>query len=245
MTYEPVDLNLTDPTNGFMHFVLYTEPSRSVAGASLNAAVDIEAQQTVTPHFQEWLSRLVRCEPNALHCTLVERTKIPALFHPCVTEDASSPSAINGSGCVCRRTFYDPEFGLPVVGEHFKHSGTGGTDQWSYKTYAPLALRPDDVFSRFHTGRSLFWARTGKGDLSILPQREGHGYGIGYGGGGPYTLAAYLTQLAETDGQNTAIATSYSPEDAHPAIVKWTQSSAAVRGTNELSLGDLKAMLES
>ncbi|MEN8651731.1 hypothetical protein ABCR94_14160 [Streptomyces sp. 21So2-11] len=245
MTYEPVDLNLTDPTNGFMHFVLYTEARLGVASSSLNAEVGVESQQTVTPHFQEWLGRLVRCEPNALHCTLVEPTKIPALFDPCVTEDAGSPSAVSGSGCVCRRTFYDPEFGLPVVGKHFKHRGEGGTDEWSYKTFAPLALRPDDVFSRFHTGRSLFWARTEKGDLSILPQREGRGYSLGYSGGGPHALAAYLTQLAETDGQNTAVGTSYSREDAHPAILNWTQSSAADRGTNELSLGDLKAMQQS
>ncbi|MGW0315402.1 hypothetical protein [Streptomyces flavidovirens] len=242
MTYEPVDLNLTDPTKGFMHFVLYTEPRLGVASSSLNAELKIEAQQTVTPHFQEWLGRLVRCEPNAMHCTLVEPTKIPALFHPCVTEDPSIPSAINGSGCVCRRTFYDPEFGLPVVGQHFKQRREGGTDQWS-KTFAPLALRPDDVFSRFHTGRSLFWARTEKGALSILPQREGRGYSVGYSGGGPSALAAYLTQLADTDGQNTAAGASY--EEAHPAILAWTQSGAADRGTNELSLGDLKAMQQS
>ncbi|MFE7805868.1 hypothetical protein ACFU51_14625 [Streptomyces sp. NPDC057430] len=245
MTYEPVDLNLTDPTNGFMHFVLYTEARLGVASSSLNAEVDIEAQQTVTPHFQEWLGRLVRCEPNAMHCTLVEPTNIPTLFHPCVTEDPSSPAAIRGSGCVCRRTFYDPEYGLPVVGKHFKRSTEDGTDQWSYKTFAPLGLRPGDTFSSFHTGRSLFWARTEKGDLSILPQREGHGYGVGYGGGGPHALAAYLTQLADTDGQNTAVGTSYSREEAHPAILKWTQSSAADRGKNELSLGDLKAMQQS
>ncbi|MFJ4865988.1 hypothetical protein [Streptomyces sp. NPDC088748] len=245
MTYEPVDLNLTDPTNGFMHFVLYTEARLGIASASLNAELDIEAQQTVTPHFQEWLGRLVRCEPNALHCALVESAHIPTLFHPCVTEDPSSPAALRGSGCVCRRTFYDPEYGLPVVGKHFKRSTGDGTDEWSYKTFAPLALRPGDTFSRFHTGRSLFWARTEKGDLSILPQREGHGYGIGYGGGGPHALAAYLTQLAETDGQNTAVGTSYSREDAHPAILNWTQSGATDRNTNELSLSDLKAMVQS
>ncbi|MFJ2574728.1 hypothetical protein ACIOYT_30490 [Streptomyces halstedii] len=243
MTFEPVDLNLTDPEKGYLNFVLYTEPSRGFAGASLNAEVDIEAQQTVTPHFQEWLSRLVRCEPNALHCALVMPTDIPRLFHPCVTEDASSPSAIRGSGCVCRRTFHDPEFGLPVVGEHFKHRGEGGTDQWSYKTYAPLALRPDDVFSRFHTGRSLFWARTDKGALSILPQKNGMGYSLGYSGGGPTALAAYLSQIARNDGGTTPAGTPY--EDAHPAILAWTQSKAADRGTNELSLGDLQAMLES
>ncbi|MDH6493686.1 hypothetical protein M2157_009773 [Streptomyces sp. SAI-127] len=34
-------------------------------------------------------------------------------------------------------------------------------------------------------------------------------------------------------------------EDAHPAIVAWTQSPAVDRGTNELTLNDLQAMLES
>ncbi len=33
----------------------------------------------------------MRCEPNAMHCTLVEPKKIPILFHPCVTEDKDSP----------------------------------------------------------------------------------------------------------------------------------------------------------
>jgi hypothetical protein len=125
----------------------------------------------VTPHFQAWRSRLKRCEPNALHCTLVEPTKIPSLFHSCVTEDKNSTAAIFGADCTCRRAFYDPEFGLPVVGEHHKHGGNGGMDQWSYRTYAPLALRPDDVFSSFITGRGLFWARTDKGLLSFLPHR--------------------------------------------------------------------------
>jgi hypothetical protein len=133
LPFEPVDLNLTDPEKGYLNFVLYTDARLGIASSSLNAELHIEASQTQTPHFQEWLSRLMRCEPNAMHCTLVEPTKIPALFHPCVTEDKNSPSAISGSGCVCRRTFYDPEFGLPFVGEHFKHVGTGGTDQWSYK----------------------------------------------------------------------------------------------------------------
>ncbi len=65
----------------------------------------------------------MRCEPNAMHCTLVEQRKIPALFHPCAEEDKDSPSAIRGSGCVCRRTFYDIEFVLPVVGAHSRTRG--------------------------------------------------------------------------------------------------------------------------
>ncbi|MFD3651619.1 hypothetical protein ACFWVT_08000 [Streptomyces cyaneofuscatus] len=108
MPYEARDLNLTDPTKGYLNFVLCTEPQRGAVTSSLNAVLDIDAQQTGTPHFQEWVGRLVRCEPNAMHCTLVEPKKIPALFHPCVTEDKDSPSAIGGSGCLCRRAFYDP-----------------------------------------------------------------------------------------------------------------------------------------
>jgi hypothetical protein len=240
LPYQPPELNLTDPTKNFLHFVIYTEPSLSIASNSLNADISIEPVQTQSRYFQEWLSRLVRCEPNALHCTLVEQQKIPALFHPCVEDDKASPSAVGGSGCVCRRTFYDPEFGLPVVGEHFKHVGTGGLDQWTYQTYAPLDLRPHDTFSSFITERGLFWARTEKGALSILPQQNSRGYNIGYSGGGPHALAGYLTQLADSDGQNTAAGAEYN--QAHPAILAWTQSEAADRGVNELTLRDLKAM---
>lgn len=243
MPFKPRELNLTDPEKGYLHFVLYTEAGRGVASASLNAKLDIEAPQAVTPHSQEWLSRLKRCEPDALHCTLVTSAQIPSLFHPCVMEDRNSPAAIDGSGCTCRRTLYDPEFGLPVIAEHFKHAGTGGTDRWSYTTYAPLELRPDDTLSSFITGRSLFWARTDKGLLSILPQQHGHGYGLGYSGGGPHALAAYLTQIAHSNGTLTPAGTRY--ENAHPAIVAWTQSTASERGTNELSLSDLQSMMAS
>jgi hypothetical protein len=72
-----------------------------------------------------------------------------------------------------------------------------------------IALRSDDTFSRFITGRGLFWARTEKGLLSILPQRNALGYNIGYNGGGPYVLAVYLTQVADTGGANTAAGAPY------------------------------------
>ncbi|MFD9466186.1 hypothetical protein [Streptomyces sp. NPDC060027] len=60
MTFEPVNLNLTDPTKGHLNFVLYTEARLGIASASLNAEVSIEASQAQTPLFQEWLSRLLR-----------------------------------------------------------------------------------------------------------------------------------------------------------------------------------------
>ncbi|MEV5903584.1 hypothetical protein [Streptomyces sp. NPDC052127] len=66
---------------------------------------------------------------------------------------------------------------------------------------------------------------------------------IGYSGGDPHALATYLTQVATTDGHHTTVGAPY--EDAHPAILAWTQSKTADRGTNELSLSDLQAMMAS
>lgn len=243
MTFEPAALNLVDSRKGYLHFVLYTEPRLGLATSSLNAALDVEASYTATPHFQEWRSRLVRCRPNAMHCSLVEPGSIPGLFRPCVTEDKDNPAAISRSGCACRQTYYDPVFGLPVVAEHCRYAGAGGTDQWGYLTYAPLALRPDDVFSSFITSSGLFWARTDEGVLSFLPQKNANGYNMGYSGGGPHALAAYLTQVARSDGRATAAGASR--KDVDPAILAWMESSAAERGRNELSLSDLQAMLES
>ncbi|MEU7592583.1 hypothetical protein AB0B79_06030 [Streptomyces sp. NPDC039022] len=41
------------------------------------------------------------------------------------------------------------------------------------------------------------------------------------------------------------MSTSYSREEAPPTVLNWTQSSATDRGTNELPLSDLKAMVQS
>ncbi|MGW2331693.1 hypothetical protein ACWC5C_38915 [Streptomyces sp. NPDC001700] len=124
--YTHPELNLTDPTKGFAHFVLYTEPRIGVAGAAWNATVNIERP---TPYVQEWVDRLQQCEPNALHTTLVASQEIPKLFHPCVDQDPASPSAL-GDGCTCSRTFMDLELGLPVIGKHFR-SARGGNDRWT------------------------------------------------------------------------------------------------------------------
>jgi len=107
----------------------------------------------------------------------VESQRIPSLFDPCVDEDPASPSAVGGTGCVCRRAWSDPEFGLPVVGEHFRTRG-GATDRWTFRTYAPLDLRPDDVFASVIIDRTsgLFWIRTAAGTLSLLPESVSRGY---------------------------------------------------------------------
>lgn len=237
MTDQHRDLNLTDPTKGYLDFVVYTEQSLGIASTSLSGEVTVRKE---SPYAREWLDRLERCEPNALHCMLVEQTKIPSLFHPCVAEDKDSPSAVAGSGCVCRRPFYDPVFGLPVVGEHFKNVGDGGTDDWTYETFAPLALLPGDRVSRFIVDYGMFWVRTEKGPLSLIPQRQPFGYNIGYDGGGPRALAAYLSQIAATDGENTTAGSPY--DQADPGILAWVESFTADRGTNELTLQDLRAL---
>ncbi|GAA0690869.1 hypothetical protein GCM10009548_73360 [Streptomyces malaysiensis subsp. malaysiensis] len=133
--------------------------------------------------------------------------------------------------------------GLPVVGKHVKHVGKGPhgrTGQWIYQTDAPLDLRPDDTSSRPVTGRGLFWGPTEKGLLPILPQRNALGCNLGYSGGGLHAPAAQLTQVTDSDGQNTAVGAPC--EQAHPAILTRTRSSATDRGRNELTPGDLNAM---
>ena len=115
MTYMHRDLNLTNPGKGFAHFVLYTELNNGLVTNALNATASFEKQ---TSRVREWLDRLQRCEPNALHATLVRTTDMPKLFHPCVYQDDNSPAGVGGSGCTCFQTYYDPEFCLPVVADH-------------------------------------------------------------------------------------------------------------------------------
>ncbi|MFC6087392.1 hypothetical protein [Sphaerisporangium aureirubrum] len=239
MSLTSANLNLTDPTRGYAHFVLYVEARIGVAGAAWNATVIIERQ---SPYAREWQGRLIRCEPNPLHATFVDNREIPELFHPCVDEDEESPVAISGSGCVCRQTFYDPEFGLPVVAKHYRPVG-GRTDLWTYTTYAPLGLRPGDVIASLVIDRisGLFWSRTTEGTLSLLPERNGHGYQVGYAGAGPVELAEYLHKLIASDGRDTAIEGLPHGQDVDPRILAWVRSPDANR-TQELTMEQLKAI---
>ncbi|MER5427120.1 hypothetical protein [Streptosporangium roseum] len=76
--------------------------------------------------------------------------------------------------------------------------------------------------------------------LSFLPQLEGHGYGAGpvAGAGGSAAFAAYLQQLVNSDGRNTAAHARLS-DDLDLRILAWVRSKAA-EGSQELTLGDLK-----
>ncbi|MEV5704867.1 hypothetical protein [Actinoallomurus sp. NPDC052274] len=242
MTYTRGDLNLTDPDRGYVHFVLYAEPDKGAVSA-INASISVEKR---TPLAREWFDRLERIEPNALHTTLVSPGDISKLFHACVYEDKDSPAAVGGSGCTCFQTFYDPEFRLPVIGNHFR-TVSGNIETWTYNTYAPLDLRPNDRFGSLiidyrSSGSTDFWIRTTDGLLSFLPEQEGHGYGIGYGGGGPGALAQYVQQLIASDGQDTAAINNRSSQ-VDDRISSWAYSATNAR-SQELTLPDLRRILD-
>ncbi|MFJ2239734.1 hypothetical protein [Streptomyces sp. NPDC087859] len=50
------------------------------------------------------------------------------------------PAAVGGPGCLCFKTFMDPEFGLPVVAHHYRTVGEN-TGQWTYKRPTPRSIR--------------------------------------------------------------------------------------------------------
>ncbi|MFG2825038.1 hypothetical protein ACGFX4_37130 [Kitasatospora sp. NPDC048365] len=233
MSDQQPDLQLTYD-RGWQHIVVHTEPGLGAAMSGLHGTVPIERDSRYT---REWLSRLEPCDPNPLHTLLVGNETIPKLFHPCVYDDPQSPSAVAGSGCVCYRTFYDPEYGLPVIAHHYR-TVTGNIENWKHTTYAPYALREKDIFgSLIIDGGDLFWIRTQTGTLSLLPESRS-GYGIGYGGGGPTQLASYIQQLLDTDGSNTTAQAGY----GKPAkrILDWTRDPANKALTQELTLSDLR-----
>jgi hypothetical protein len=240
VTYTHPDLNLTNPSAGYTHFILYTELDKNAVTA-LNATVSFEEQ---TPLVREWFGRLQRSEPNALHAMLVGHRDIPKLFYPCVYEDKDSPAAVAGDGCTCYQTYYDPEFRLPVVADHYR-TVTGNIETWTYRTIAPLDLRPGDHFGlliidRRGAGNADFWIRTTGGVLALIPEQEGRGYAIGYGGGGPLELARYIQQLIASDGRDTAAIGG--DADVDDRVSSWACSETNTQ-SHELTLADLRSIL--
>ncbi|MEU2549997.1 hypothetical protein ABZ618_32040 [Streptomyces roseolus] len=222
MTFEARNLNLADPERGYLSFVLSAEARLGCVSSSLNAELGIEEHQTATPHFQEWLSRLERCTPNAMHCTLVAPTEIPCLFHPCVAEDNNSPAAIAGSGCRCRRAFYDPDFGLSVVGDHLKHARQrhGPVELQDVR---PARTAPRRRLQQLHHRPRTVLGPDGQRAPVVPPQKRGVDCGTGHNGGGPRTLASCLTQIARNDGGPTPAGNRH--EEADPAIFAWRKAS--------------------
>ncbi|MFF7251186.1 hypothetical protein ACFZBU_45895 [Embleya sp. NPDC008237] len=240
MRYQPHDLTLTyEPARRMVHFVLYADPTRGIVTNALNAEIYIHSP---TRHVEEWARRLERCEPNPLHAAILDNRSMPELFRRCVEEDGDDPTALaTGSACSCYRTLYDPEFGLPVVAKH-RRVDAASADKWSYQTYAPLELRPQDTFAALVVDRGeYFWIRTTDGLLSFLPQGPSRGYGVGYSGGGPAELALYIDRLIDSDGRDTAVHPTPHNWDTHPNVDAWTSSTAATR-TQELTLDDLRAL---
>jgi len=234
------DLDLVyEPDQEWAHFVLYTEPGSGIVSSAFNDMLRVDGD---SPYAREWRDRLQQVEPNPLHTLLLpDKRKMPALFHPCVYEDENSPSAVGKSGCVCFQSWYDPEFGMPVVADHYRTVG-GRIENWTHRTYAPLDLRRDDVFdSLIIDGGRNFWIRTTDGLLSFLPQHRMHPYNIGYGGGGPGELARYIQKLIDTNGEDTSANTGFGGREVHPGILAWVSSEDSTH-SRELTLDDLRAL---
>jgi hypothetical protein len=115
-----------------------------------------------------------------------------------VYSDPESPSAIAGDGCVCWQTYRDPETWLPVAAHHYR-TVSGNIEHWDYKTYAPLSVPEGECLEALIIDREarVFWVRTDRGALHLLPEKQGAGYEVGYGGGGPTELARMILKTLE------------------------------------------------
>ncbi|MDM4723364.1 hypothetical protein QTQ03_28580 [Micromonospora sp. WMMA1363] len=236
MTYQHhQDLHLTySPERGYWHFMLYIEPPGHT-GSAINAAQQLDA--SASRYAAEWRDRLTLCAPDALHVSLVTPDDAPKLWHPCVYDDPDSPSAIAGDGCVCWQTFRDPITWLPVAVHHYR-TVTGKHEHWKYHTYAPLALPDGERLTTLIIDREahMVWARTDRGTLHILPEKQAAGYGTGYHGSGPTELARMIEKIVASDGYDAAPGTPNElPADT---VLKWTSSQAAAH-TQELTLHQL------
>jgi len=224
------------PSSGPWHFVLSVE-SHGPSAAAFNASLIIEG--STSPHVAEWLDRLVRCDPDALHVARVGSSDAPKLWHPCVRDDPESPSAIGGDGCVCRQTFRDPVTLLPVVAHHFRTVG-GEIEEWRYLTYAPLALPEGERLSALVVDReaTLFWVRTARGTLHLLPEdaRSG-GYGVGHRGAGTTDLAHLVQRIVTSGGRDVSAGKTRDP--LNEKVYSWVTSRAADR-TREIPLSRLE-----
>ncbi len=223
------------PSSGYVHLVMYLEPG--IVTSNLCATQRIEDTPR-SRYLEEWKSRLEPTAPNAIHVSFLRSFEAPRLWEECGLVDSSSPSAIGSDGCVCIRPLLDPLTLMPVVAEHYR-TVTGNIDTWTYVTYTPIELSPDERLSRLIIDREsrVFWVRTESGDLHFLPEQTGHGFEVGYPGGGPGELARMIVKLTGSDGYEISAGTSAG--DRNSLVDDWACSKQADR-TRELTLTDLQ-----
>ncbi|MEU5563329.1 hypothetical protein [Micromonospora musae] len=242
MTYQyERDLHLThDPARGYWNFVLHIEPPIG-PGSALNAAQRFDPAGS--RYAAEWLERLVPCDADALHVTLVGPKDAPNLWHPCVRDDPDSPSAVSGDGCACWQTYRDPLTWLPVAAHHHRTVG-GEHESWQHLTYAPLSLADGERLDALVIDREadLVWVRSDRNNLHLLPETQGAGYSVGHGGGGPTELARMIEKIVRSEGADVTPGTS--AELPNRRVYGWISSKAADR-TQELTLDQLKLLCQT
>lgn len=130
---------------------------------------------------------------------------------------------------------------LPVAANHYRTVG-GNIEYWQHYTYAPLSLPDGERLDTLIIDREahMFWVRTDRGTLHILPERRGAGYGSGYSGGGPAEPARLIEKVVVSDGYDVAVV---GPQHKLPSqkVLSWVSSEAA-NYTQELTLDQLKLL---
>jgi hypothetical protein len=86
---------------------------------------------------------------------------------------------------------------------------------------------------------NTFWVRTESGDLMLLPELQGRGYNVGYGGGGPGELARMIVKIVESAGEDVSPGTDR--RASNRKVDSWVSSAAADR-TQELTLEQLELL---
>ncbi|WP_328741273.1 hypothetical protein OHA91_39690 (plasmid) [Streptomyces erythrochromogenes] len=226
-----------DPRMGWLRLEVYVEPENGVAMFMSNGHVSVKKDES--QRVNEWISRLNESKVTALHALLVEDSKIGDLFHPCVYDDKDSPSAIGGQGCLCKQAFTDPLTALPVVREHYR-TVSGNIETWTYRSITSRGLPPSSKVTSIIVDPHEFWMRDDDGALHFLPRTDNSGYGIGYGGGGPYTLCQMIEQLVESGG-TVATPPRHRPAP-NDALAAWARDDT-ISHQGEYTLKDLRAFI--
>jgi hypothetical protein len=77
-------------------------------------------------------------------------------------------------------------------------------------------------------------------ELHFLPRTDSSGYGIGYGGGGPYALCQMIEQLVESDGANSVPVRWR--DEPNGALVTWARDSE-ISHQGEYTIEELRSMI--